>query len=133
MLKFLFYFLWVAPPAVLAFVSVMMIRHGLKKQYPFFFSYVAFQVVGFVAQFSVYHLWPKQYYFEYWTGAILSIALSFAVIYELFTQVFEPFDGLRDLGGVLGRGGAGNCRRPDGVHHFGSGKHEYEVGDRAGL
>jgi hypothetical protein len=103
MLKFLFYFLWVAPPAVLAFVSVMMIRHGLKKQYPFFFSYVAFQVVGFVAQFSVYHLWPKQYYFEYWTGAILSIALSFAVIYELFTQVFEPFDGLRDLGGVLFR------------------------------
>src|SRR6185312_15371284 len=103
MLKFLFYFLWVAPPAVLAFVSVMMVRHGLKKQYPFFFSYLVFQVVGFVAQFSVYQLWPKQYYFEYWTGAILSIALSFAVIYELFTQVFEPFDGLRDLGGVLFR------------------------------
>lgn len=103
MLKVLFYFLWIAPALVLAYVSTMMVRRNLKQQYPFFFSYLVFQVVGFLAQFAVYMLWPRQYYFEYWTGAVLSIAISFAVIYELFTKVFEPFDGLRDLGGVLFR------------------------------
>ncbi|MGH9642355.1 MAG: hypothetical protein ACRD3Q_08000 [Terriglobales bacterium] len=100
-MRYLIYLFWVLPPAVLGFLAVMMFRRKLNVRYPFFYAYIVFQILDFVAQFSVYHLWPSQYYFEYLTASALSICISFAVIYELFTQVFEPFDGLRDLGGVL--------------------------------
>lgn len=102
-MRYVIYLLWVMPPIALTFLAAMMFRRKLSARYPFFYSYIVFQILDFAAQFAVYHLWPSQYYYEYLTGSVLSICLSFAVIYELFIQVFEPFDGLRDLGGVLFR------------------------------
>jgi hypothetical protein len=103
MLRIAYYALWIAPAVVFAFLAIAMHRRGLRQRYPFFFSYAAFQVVSFLAQFTVYHYWPKLYFYEYWTGAALSIGISFAVIYEIFAEVFSPFAGLRDLGRVLFR------------------------------
>jgi hypothetical protein len=103
MLRAVYYMLWVTPAFVFTFLAMTMVRRGLRKQFPFFFSYTVFQVLSFLAQFAVYHYWPSRYFYEYWTGAALSIGLSFAVIYEVFTEVFRPFDGLRDLGAVLFR------------------------------
>src|SRR3954452_15909722 len=103
MLRISYYVLWIMPAVVFAFLAVVMHRRGLRERYPFFFSYAAFQVASFLAQFTVYHLWPKFYFYEYWTGAALSISISFAVIYEVFAEVFSPFEGLRDLGRVLFR------------------------------
>src|SRR5512132_1894613 len=103
MLRITYYLLWIAPALVFAFLAMAMHRRGLRERYPFFFSYAVFQVVSFVVQFAVYHYWPKSYFYEYWTAAALSIGISFAVIYEVFAEVFRPFEGLRDLGRVLFR------------------------------
>jgi hypothetical protein len=103
MLRAFYYMLWVTPAFVFMFLAMTMVRRGLRKQFSFFFSYAVFQVLSFLAQFAVYHYRPSLYFYEYWTGAALSIGLSFAVIYEVFTEVFRPFEGLRDLGGVLFR------------------------------
>jgi hypothetical protein len=103
MLRAAYYMLWVTPAFVFTFLAIAMVRRGLRQQFPYFFSYAVFQVVSFLAQFAVYHYLPSVYFYEYWTGAALSIGLSFAVIYEVFTDVFRPFEGLRDLGGVLFR------------------------------
>jgi len=103
MLTILYYALWIAPSLVFVFLAFRMHRLGLRQRYPFFFSYAVFQVISFLAQFTVYHAWPRSdiYFYEYWTGAALSVGISFAVIYELFIEVFRPFEGLRDLGRVL--------------------------------
>ena len=103
MLRLVYYVLWIAPAFVFLFLAIAMHRRNLRSRYPFFFSYAVFQVVSFLAQFSVYHYWPKAYFYEYWTGAALSIGISFCVIYEVFTEVFRPFEGLKDLGRVLFR------------------------------
>jgi len=103
MLRAFYYMLWVTPAFVFTFLAMTMVRRGLRRQFPFFFSYTVFQVLLFLVQFAVYHNWRSLYFYEYWTGAALSIGLSFAVIYEVFTEVFRPFEGLRDLGGVLFR------------------------------
>ena len=103
MLRFTYYALWIAPALVFVFLAITMHRKGLRSRYPFFFSYAVFQVASFLAQFTVYHYWPKAYFYEYWTGAALSIGISFAVIYEVFSEVFRPFEGLKDLGRVLFR------------------------------
>ena len=105
MLRIVYYLLWITPALVFAFMAFRMHRQGLRLRYPFFFSYAVFQVLSFSAQFTVYHLWPRSdlYFYEYWVGAALSIGISFAVIYEVFVEVFRPFEGLRDLGRVLFR------------------------------
>jgi hypothetical protein len=103
MLQILFYAFWIVPALVLAFLSVATFRRKLHRRYPFFFAYLVFQVVSFMVEFSVWHLWPKAYFRTYWPTTTLSILLSFAVIYEVFREIFDPFDGLRDLGGVLFR------------------------------
>lgn len=103
MLRAVSYLLWIAPALIFAFVAVTMHRRGMRQRFPYFFSYAVFQVVSFLVQFSVFHYWPSLYFYEYWVGAALSIGISFAVIYEVFTEVFDPFEGLRDLGRVLFR------------------------------
>ena len=79
----------------------LMVRRKLRKDYPFFFSYAVYQILGFLAQFIVYHKFPKQYFYTYWTMATISVLLGLTVIYELFTEVFRPYESLRDLGSVL--------------------------------
>lgn len=103
MMSAVFYTLWIAPALIFAFLVVSMHRRGMRQRFPYFFSYAVFQVVSFLVQFAVYHYWPKLYFYEYWTGAALSIGISFAVIYEVFAEIFDPFEGLRDLGRVLFR------------------------------
>lgn len=103
MLTVLEYILWVVPTLLLAAVGFFMIRRNLRRQYPFFFAYVVFQVAMFIVQFSIYHWWPRAYFRFYWTTNTLGILISFAVIYELFKEIFAPFDGLKDLGGALFR------------------------------
>lgn len=103
MLRTIYYLLWIAPAVMFAALSVLMVRRNLRKQFPFFFSYAVYQVIGFLVQFVVYHKLPSQYFYAYWTMATISVLLGLSVIYELFVEVFRPFEGLRDLGIVLFR------------------------------
>lgn len=97
------YVLWVVPTLVLAWLGYTMVQRKLRHRYPFFFAFLVFQVALFVVQFSVYHFWPAYYFRTYWPTTALGIFVSFAVVYELFCEVFAPFDGLKDLGGALFR------------------------------
>jgi hypothetical protein len=103
MLRVASYLMWIAPALVFAFMAAVMHRRGQHQRFPYFFSYAVFQVASFLVQFTVFHYWPNLYFYEYWVGAALSIAISFAVIYEVFAEIFDPFEGLRDLGKVLFR------------------------------
>ena len=104
MLRAIYYVLWVAPALSFSVLAFLMWQRKLRQQFPFFFSYAIFQVLSFGVQFSTYHSANRYAYFiAYWTLASLSVGISFAVIYELFAELFRPFEGLRDLGTVLFR------------------------------
>lgn len=104
MLRAIYYFLWIAPAVTFSLLTYVMARRKLRASYPYFFSYAIFQVISFGVQFSTYHSSNRYaYFFAYWTLAALSVGLGFMVIYEVFREVFRPFDGLRDLGKVLFR------------------------------
>lgn len=103
MLRAIYYVLWIAPALMFTAITVVMVRRNLRKDFPFFFSYALFQVITFVVQMVVYHKFPSQYFYAYWSMATISVLLGLAVIYELFAEVFRPFEGLRDLGAVLFR------------------------------
>jgi hypothetical protein len=102
-LRIVYYALWIAPVAVFVCLAAMMLRRKLQKEYPLFFAFVVFQVATFAVDFFAYHRSPSLYFYAYWTTAALGIAISFGVLYEVFTGVFRPFADLRELGGVLFR------------------------------
>jgi hypothetical protein len=97
------YILWLAAPLLQLLILVFMVRHKLRAEFPFFFTYTAFQVLSAGALFAIFHFTPNNYFYAYWTSAALGIMLGFAVIHEVFTYSIRPYVGLRDLGNILFR------------------------------
>jgi len=98
------YVLWVAPACVQALLSVLMLKRRLYREYPLFFAYTLSHVVRFVVLFSVYHQGSKQAYSEtYLAAEVLDAALAFAAIYEVSSNVFRAYEGIRKLAGVVFR------------------------------
>lgn len=92
--------LWLTEPALEAVVLAAMIRRRSYRQFPWFAAYIAAQIV------IVALLYPLKdsrsaYFYTYWITALFSLGLGFAVIHEVFVDVFKPYHTLRDLGSVL--------------------------------
>jgi hypothetical protein len=102
-LRYLYYALWIAPVPVFVCLAAVMVRRKLHKTLPFFFTLAVFQLADFGIKFYCYHRSEQEYFYAYWTLSALEILIGFGVIYEVFTSVFRPFDGLRELGAVLFR------------------------------
>lgn len=102
-LRYVYYALWIAPVAVFVCLAAMMLRRKLHKELPLFFAFVAIQVADFAIGFTAHQISQRDYFYAYWTMAALGTAISFGVLYEVFTGVFRPYAGLREFGGVLFR------------------------------
>ncbi len=87
--------------------GLVLARMTQQKQYrdfPWFYSYLA--LVLSREAVSYWLLYFKQlhwvgyaaYFFTYWGTQLVFVVLAFAVIYEVFEVIFEPYEGLRTLG-----------------------------------
>jgi len=100
-IKVLYYTLWIAHPVLEAGIAILMLRRGLHRSFKFFFGYVLIQLVTFAVLFPAnWHSYSAMFYL-YWACDALSVAFGFAVIHEVFVDVFRAFHTLRDLGTVL--------------------------------
>lgn len=95
--------LWVAQPILQTGILVLMLRRGMRERFPMFFHYTIFQVLSSVGLMGVYRFQPEMYFNIYWTVAAVSAFLSYAVIFELFSEAFRPYASLRDLGRIMFR------------------------------
>lgn len=100
----LHYALWVSGSALALAVVVTMVRRKLRQEFPFFFSYAAFQVVSAPLLFALYQ-WGSyaDYFYGYWATSALGIGLGLAVLFEIFQHAFRPYAALRGLGSMLFR------------------------------
>lgn len=99
--RFLYYALWIAHPIFQMGIAGTMFRRGLHRKFKFFFGYLLTQIVTFGIVFPTYwHNYSASFYL-YWSCDALSVAFGFAVIHEVFVDVFRSFHTLRDLGTVL--------------------------------
>jgi hypothetical protein len=94
--------LWLSHPALELLLAGAMLWRKLHRKFPVFFAYILFQIVSFAALFPInqsgnYDLW----FYSYWISAIISLAIGFKVIHEIFLDVFRPYHTLRDLGTML--------------------------------
>ena len=100
-IRILYYALWIAHPILEMGIIALMIQHGLHRKFKFFFGYILVQLLTFAVVFPAYwHSYSALFYF-YWGLDALSVAFGFAVIHEVFVDVFRAFHTLRDLGTVL--------------------------------
>ena len=94
--------LWVAHPFLQATLVAIMLRRKLYRTFPFFFAYIAFQIVSFAITFPFRDDRYYRIFFDfYWLTTAISVVLGFLVIREIFLDVFRPYHTLRDLGSVL--------------------------------
>jgi hypothetical protein len=100
-IRVLYYALWIAHPVLQMGIATIMFRRGLHRKFKFFFGYVLTQLVTFAVIFpATWHSYSASFYL-YWACDALSVAFGFAVIHEVFVDVFRLFHTLRDLGSVL--------------------------------
>lgn len=103
-LVFLKYALWFGGWALSLAVVWTMVRRSLRQEFPYFFSYAAFQVVTVPVQFALYQRGVyADYFYAYWTSSAVGIGLGVAVLYEIFVHAFRPYAALRGLGTMLFR------------------------------
>src|SRR5256885_6207470 len=91
-------------------LAVFARRESLRKEYPFFFSYVLFQALSsallhllFFRTFILHTGNHSTYFYIYWVQSALSDIFALAVFRELFCAAFKPFVGLRDMAQVVFR------------------------------
>ena len=94
--------LWICNPVLELPLAAVMVWRKLHRQFPIFFSYIVFQIINFAILFPIHQYGGYDlYFYSYWIGAVITLALGFKVIHEIFLDVFRPYHTLKDLGTVL--------------------------------
>jgi hypothetical protein len=103
----LWHYLWVAPNVFLVVLAFLLYRHRIYERYPFF---LAFAVVTGLEQLTVYaadvipSVTPETWWRLFWAGLLIEGLLKFALVGEIFGNVFNAYASVAKLGKFLIRG-----------------------------
>jgi hypothetical protein len=95
--------LWMAAAVGLVFLSVLMLKKKLHREFPVFFALVVAECVESWLGMILKAISYKAFYVEYWILASVITVLGFAVLREVFLHIFRPYDALRNFGRMLFR------------------------------
>jgi hypothetical protein len=102
MFSTLVYVLWVVLPLLQSAIGYRMWSRRLYRDHPLFFGYVAYHVVSFPVIFYFYKAGIRDLYRHAYVGYdAVDAVLKFGVICELFSHVFQAYEGIRELGFAL--------------------------------
>lgn len=103
-MRTLFMSLWVINSIAIALVPAVMLARKTFKVHKIFFAYVAFEALIAWLNLGLYdRAGAEVYFYAFWIGTAGTSLLGFAVLREIFLQIFKPFDALREFGDVLFR------------------------------
>lgn len=75
--------------------ALFIVRRKQVGVFPVFFVYTVFHIVQAILSFVAFRISYTAYFYEWWTGEMLDVFLSLAVIQEIFRVSFNPYDALR--------------------------------------
>ena len=102
----LWHYLWLAPRVFLLVIAAVMVRRKLYREFPIFFAYTLWEATIGLVFFALDHnsrVSGLQYWQAYWVCSIVSIALRFGLIWEIFSRVFQPYLALWEVGKLVFR------------------------------
>jgi hypothetical protein len=103
MAKTLVQIFWMGAAIGLVFLTGLMLRKKLHREFPVFFALLVAECVESWLGMALKAFSYKAYYIEYWTLASVITILGFAVLREVFLHIFRPYDSLRNFGRMLFR------------------------------
>jgi hypothetical protein len=80
-----------------------MLRRKLVKTFPVFFGYIIFHIIRHFTELATLSNHPVIYFWIWWGSEAIDALLILAVIQELFTVAFAPYDSLRQRGVTIFR------------------------------
>lgn len=90
--------------AVQVLILAAMIKRKLRSSFPIFFNFIAFGCSTMVLLLLLgSHLSNAQYFFVFWSVVVVSMVLSFGVMYEVFVNILKPYPALLDFGKLIFR------------------------------
>ncbi len=98
--SFLWHYLWIAPHALQFIIAMVMVRRGLWREFPLFFAYTLFTVVEQGTLFILDHraaVTREEYWRDRWVFLFIEVPLRFALVFEIFSNVFRDYPGLKRL------------------------------------
>lgn len=104
--RLVLYSTWISPVILQGIILAATLARRLYRDFPMFVTYTAFEIVFALSRLAA-DLDPAVsygvFFYLYWLGNAIEVVLSFAVIYEIFSQVFRSYEALRKLGLLLFR------------------------------
>ena len=97
-------YLWIAPHVLQVALAVMMLRRKLAREFPAFFAYTVFEVVQFAVLYTLNRVdavTGEQYATAWLLGGAISIVLRFAIVQEIFSNIFRSYPSLQEFGNVV--------------------------------
>jgi hypothetical protein len=82
--------LWFTPLVLQSWLAVILVRRGVRRNFPWFFAYTMFAILTEFTRFLVLNH-PWAYYYTYWATETLYAVLGFLAIFEVFRYVFREF------------------------------------------
>jgi hypothetical protein len=94
--------LWIAKPAFEAVVAAGLFWRKAYRSFPFFLAYIVAQIMTWCILYPISLKGSSElYFYAFWVTAAVVLGLGFAVIHEVFLDVFRPYHTLKDMGSVL--------------------------------
>jgi hypothetical protein len=101
--------LWMGAAAGQALALALLVLRKLVWEFPAFFVFLGFHVLLTILLwwFRPYYPVPfSRYFYTFWIGHALDAILRFIILYELYSRVFDQYEGLKRLGNITFRWGA---------------------------
>ena len=93
----------VVAAGVQVFILRVLSQRKLRSEFPVFFRYSLFCVVGCAITLVPFVAYCPQYFYVYWALTAVTMVLEFGVLYELLVNALKPYSALIDLGKMLFR------------------------------
>lgn len=77
------------------------VRGGFVSRFPFFYSYIVFNLLFIVSGIAILLLLPRDYPLAYWFSFLISLIVEFAILVEASDHIFAPYPAVRQLGRAL--------------------------------
>ncbi len=99
----------IAAPAGQLVLAIAMWRRRLLRRMPWFFAYTLWVMASSPVLVLLYFQGPARgvstssSFYAGWIAEAVSVGLGFAVVYEIFQQVFQPYEAFRRIAPALFR------------------------------
>jgi hypothetical protein len=89
--------LWFTPPLLQLTMSVLIVRRKLYREVPWFFAYILFSASQSIIVFFVRRKMPL-YFYWYWIVELIALTMGFIIIYEVFRNIVNRYEGIQRVG-----------------------------------